>query len=89
MKVALAGVLAMKPSLLLLDEPLASLDPASALEALHMIRLLADEGMTGLMVEHRVQDVLKIKPERVLFMMNGRICYDGDAAGLHKSSALS
>ncbi len=84
-KVALAGVLAMKPSLLLLDEPLASLDPASALEALQMIRLLADEGMTVLMVEHRVEDVLKIKPERVLFMMNGHICYDGDAAGLHKS----
>jgi len=43
-KVALAGVLAMKPSVLLLDEPLASLDPASARETLDMVRLLVDQG---------------------------------------------
>lgn len=77
-KVALAGVLAMKPSILLLDEPLASLDPASAQEALEVIRGLADEGMTVLMVEHRVEDVLRIHPERVLFMKDGEIQYDGD-----------
>ncbi|HAD06505.1 MAG TPA: ABC transporter ATP-binding protein [Anaerolineaceae bacterium] len=77
-KVALAGVLAMKPSILLLDEPLASLDPASAQEALQVIRDLANEGMTVLMVEHRVEDVLRIRPERVLFMKDGVIQYDGD-----------
>ncbi len=77
-KVALAGVLAMKPSILLLDEPLASLDPASAQEALEVIRDLANEGMTVLMVEHRVEDVLRIQPERVLFMKEGEIQYDGD-----------
>ena len=58
-KVALAGVLAMRPSVLLLDEPLASLDPASALETLEMVRRLVDEGLTVLMVEHRVEDVLQ------------------------------
>ncbi|HEY6072410.1 MAG TPA: ABC transporter ATP-binding protein, partial [Anaerolineales bacterium] len=52
-KVALAGVLAMRPSILLLDEPLASLDPASAQDTLDTVRLLADQGMTVLMVEHR------------------------------------
>ncbi|MFN7035105.1 MAG: ATP-binding cassette domain-containing protein, partial [Bellilinea sp.] len=77
-KVALAGVLAMKPSILLLDEPLASLDPASAQEALEVIRDLANEGMTVLMVEHRVEDVLRVHPERVLFMKDGEIQYDGD-----------
>jgi energy-coupling factor transport system ATP-binding protein len=76
-KVALAGVLAMRPSILLLDEPLASLDPASAQEALDLIRRLADEGMTVLMVEHRVEDVLRIQPERVVFMKDGEIRYDG------------
>src|SRR5512135_2914907 len=81
-KVALAGVLAMRPSLLLLDEPLASLDPASAYETLDMVRRLADEGMTVLMIEHRVEDVLRIRPERVMFMDDGEIRYLGLLAGL-------
>ena len=81
-KVALAGVLAMNPSILLLDEPLASLDPASAEEALEVIRGLVDEGLTALIVEHRVEDVLKIHPERVLFMKDGEIRFDGPAERL-------
>lgn len=81
-KVALAGVLAMRPSILLLDEPLASLDPASAAETLDAVRALADEGMTVLMVEHRVEDVLRIRPERVLYMSEGNVRYLGDVKGL-------
>jgi len=81
-KVALAGVLAMRPSILLLDEPLASLDPASALETLDMVRRLADEGMTVLMIEHRVEDVLRICPDRVMFMAEGQIRYLGPVEGL-------
>ncbi|HVM72921.1 MAG TPA: ABC transporter ATP-binding protein [Anaerolineales bacterium] len=81
-KVALAGVLAMRPSILLLDEPLASLDPASAYETLDMVRRLADEGMTVLMIEHRVEDVLRIRPERVMFMSAGEIKYLGPLKGL-------
>ncbi len=81
-KVALAGVLAMRPSILLLDEPLASLDPASALETLEIVRMLADDGLTVLMVEHRVEDVLKIRPDRVMFMDEGEIRYLGDVDGL-------
>jgi energy-coupling factor transporter ATP-binding protein EcfA2 len=84
-KVALAGVLAMRPSILLLDEPLASLDPASAQEALALVRRLADEGMTVLMVEHRVEDVLKIHPDRVLFMLDGQIRYLGAVDGLEQA----
>ena len=83
-KVALAGVLAMRPSILLLDEPLASLDPASAQETLDMVRRLADEGMTVLMVEHRVEDVLRIHPDRVMFMEDGEIRYLGQMEGLEK-----
>lgn len=81
-KVALAGVLAMQPSFLLLDEPLASLDPASAYETLDMVRRLADEGMTVLLVEHRVEDVLRIRPDRVMFMADGEIKYLGPLEGL-------
>lgn len=83
-KVALAGVLAMRPSILLLDEPLASLDPASAQDALDTARFLADQGMTILMVEHRVEDVLRIHPERVIFMSEGEIRYLGSLSGLSK-----
>jgi len=83
-KVALAGVLAMRPSVLLLDEPLASLDPASAQDTLDTVRFLADQGMTVLMVEHRVEDVLRIHPERVMFMSEGQIRYLGELSGLSK-----
>lgn len=81
-KVALAGVLVMKPRVLLLDEPLASLDPASAHEALNLFRELADQGIAVMIVEHRVEDVLSIHPERALYMDCGRQEYYGNSAGL-------
>lgn len=81
-KVALAGVLAMRPRILLLDEPLASLDPASAQEALALFRRLADEGISIMLVEHRVEDALNIKPDAVLYLDEGRQVYYGDAEGL-------
>ncbi len=81
-KVVLAGVLAMNPKILLLDEPLASLDPASAQESLEIFRKLADDGISVIVVEHRVEDVLKISPERVLYMEAGKISYIGDSKGL-------
>ncbi len=76
-KVALAGLLVMRPSILLLDEPLASLDPASAHEALAIFRSLADEGSTILLVEHRVEDALAARPDRLLYMSAGRVRYLG------------
>jgi energy-coupling factor transport system ATP-binding protein len=81
-KVSLAGVLAMQPDILLLDEPLASLDPASAQEAMQLFRRLADEGISIVLVEHRVEDVLNIHPDRVLFMEDGTITYAGSVDGL-------
>jgi energy-coupling factor transport system ATP-binding protein len=83
-KVALAGVLAMRPRVLLLDEPLASLDPASAQEALALFRRLVDEGVSIFLVEHRVDDVLAINPDRVIFMEDCAISYSGPPAGLMK-----
>ncbi len=83
-KVALAGVLAMHPSVLVLDEPLASLDPASAQDALALVRRLADGGMAVLMVEHRVEDVLAIRPGRVMYMENGKARYLGAISGLEQ-----
>lgn len=80
-KVALAGILVMQPKILLLDEPLASLDPASSAEALQIFRRLADDGSAIILVEHRVEDVLSIHPDRVLSLENGReeFCGASDA----------
>jgi len=76
-KVALAGLLAMNPSILLLDEPLASLDPASAYEALEVFRSLADEGKTVVLIEHRVEDAIFAKPDRLMYMEGGQVKYLG------------
>ncbi|NLF50289.1 MAG: ABC transporter ATP-binding protein, partial [Leptolinea sp.] len=81
-KVALAGVLVMQPQVLLLDEPLSSLDPASAHEALRLFRELADRGIAVMIVEHRVEDVLSINPERVLYLDEGCQKYYGSTDGL-------
>ena len=83
-KVALAGVLAMQPKILLLDEPLASLDPVSAQDSLRIVRQMVDEGMCVLMVEHRVEDVLNIRPDQVLLIENGMVHYQGAVEGLYK-----
>jgi energy-coupling factor transporter ATP-binding protein EcfA2 len=85
-KVALAGVLVMQPDILTLDEPLANLDPTSAKEALALIRRLADEGKTILIIEHRVEDVLALNPDLVMFMDHGQVTYMGSVDGLLKTA---
>jgi energy-coupling factor transport system ATP-binding protein len=85
-KIALTGVLAMRPRILLLDEPLSSLDPASALESLQLFRRLADEGISILMVEHRVDDALAIKPDSVLYLEDGQVVYSGEPDGLMETA---
>ena len=81
-KIALAGVLTMEPKILLLDEPLASLDPVSAQEALQVFRQLADDGITVIIVEHRVEDVLSIHPDVFMYLEEGKVAYIGDTDGL-------
>lgn len=81
-KVALAGLLAMEPRVLLLDEPLASLDPMAARHALEVIRDQGRAGRAVVVVEHRVDDVLAIAPERAMLLHEGRQIYDGAAGGL-------
>ncbi len=78
-KVAIAGVLVMRPQVLLFDEPLASLDPRSAREALKLFRTLADDGVTVVMIEHRVQAALQAKPDRCIAVSQGTVVFQGDA----------
>lgn len=81
-KLAVAGVLVLRPSVLILDEPLANLDPASAQETLALCRRLADTGRSVVIVEHRVEEVLSIRPERAVLMDGGRMVYSGPGDGV-------
>jgi energy-coupling factor transporter ATP-binding protein EcfA2 len=75
-RVALAGVLAMRPSILILDEPTSLLDPYTALELAHLVRHLHDElGITVVVVEHRL-DLLAPIVSRIIVMSQGRVVVD-------------
>lgn len=80
-RVALAALLAAKPGILVLDEPLSQLDPAGAHEVLAAVRTLAAEGVTIVMVEHRLHEVGGWA-DRVVVMSEGRIVDDIPAADL-------
>ena len=76
-RVAIAGVLAMKPSVLVLDEPCAGLDPHGREEILGLIRRLHREsGATIVMVSHSMDDVAQLA-ERVMVMHRGHLVMDG------------
>ena len=76
-RVAIAGVLAMKPSVLVLDEPCAGLDPHGREEILGLIRRLHREsGVTIVMVSHSMDDVAQLA-ERVMVMHRGHLVMDG------------
>ena len=76
-RAAIAGVLAMRPSVLVLDEPTSFLDPKSAEEIVEIIAKLSRElQLTTLLVEHRL-DVVSRYASRVVVMDNGKIALDG------------
>jgi energy-coupling factor transport system ATP-binding protein len=79
--VAAAGILMMRPQLYVVDEPLANLDPATAERLLRMLRDLADEGRSVVIVEHRVEEALDLRPDRVLYLDQGRPRYLGPVDG--------
>ena len=83
-RVAIAGVIAMEPKVLILDEPTAGLDPKGREDILAQIRLLHKEyGMTIIMVSHSMEDVAKIA-DRVIVMNSGEIVLDGKIAEVFK-----
>ena len=75
-RVAIAGVLAMKPDVLILDEPTAGLDPAGRDEILDLIaRMHRELGMTVILVSHSMEDVAKYV-ERIIVMNHGQVMFD-------------
>jgi energy-coupling factor transporter ATP-binding protein EcfA2 len=78
---AMAGALMLEPRLLVVDEPLANLDPATAHRLLKLLRDLADAGHAIVIVEHRVEDALVLNPDRVLYLEHGEVQYLGPVTG--------
>lgn len=76
-RVAIAGVLAMKPEVLILDEPTAGLDPAGRDEILDLISKMHKElGITVILVSHSMEDVAKYV-DRIIVMNSSRVMFDG------------
>jgi ABC-type polar amino acid transport system ATPase subunit len=78
-RVAIARALALQPKVLLFDEPTSALDPESTREVLQVMRELADDGMTMLIVTHEVPFARRIA-DSVVFLDGGRIIEQGTAA---------
>lgn len=76
-RVAIAGVLAMKPEVLILDEPTAGLDPKGRDDILGLVaKLHAEQGMTIILVSHSMEDVAKYV-SRLVVMNHGEKVFDG------------
>lgn len=76
-RVALAGILAYKPEILILDEPVAGMDPKSKRELFALIHRLHEErNITVIFVSHDMKDVYEIA-DRILVMGQGKLVYDG------------
>ena len=78
-RVAIARALSMNPHVMLFDEPTSALDPELVGDVLGVMRKLADEGMTMLVVTHEMQFAREVA-DRVLFMDGGGIVEQGPAA---------
>ncbi len=75
-RVAIAGVLAMKPEVLILDEPTAGLDPAGRDEILDLIaRMHRERGITVILVSHSMEDVARYV-QRIIVMNHGEVMFD-------------
>lgn len=85
-RVAIAGVLAMKPKILILDEPTAGLDPKGRDEILNCVRKLHEEQqITVILVSHSMEDVANYV-ERIVVMEKGRVFLDGDVKNVFAHS---
>jgi energy-coupling factor transport system ATP-binding protein len=83
-KVALASILAMRPQVLLLDEPSAGLDPLSRREVLANLRRLKSQGITLVLSSHHMEDIAEMA-DRVTVLDRGRDVMQGSSEGIFSS----
>lgn len=86
-RVAIAGIVAMKPKVLILDEPAAGLDPKGRKEILGNIKKLHDSGMTIILVSHNMEDVARLC-QRILVLDKGRLIADGSPRHIFSRAKL-
>ncbi len=75
-RVALTSILVMRPRLLVLDEPTSQMDPIGTREVFGVVRKMAEEGMTVVMVEHKVEWIAEFA-DRVIALKEGQILMEG------------
>ena len=85
-RVAFAGVLAMEPEVLVLDEPAAGLDPKARKSFLDMVARLHEEGLTVVMVSHNMDDLANLC-DRVAVMSEGKLLMEGTPAEVFTRAA--
>lgn len=83
-RLEMARAMALRPSLLLLDEVFAGLNPASVKEMWNMLRGLRDDGVSILMVEHVLKAMFGLV-DRVIVLHEGRVIYDGSIEGMFEN----
>ena len=86
-RIAIARALALDPQVMLFDEPTSALDPEVGLEVLAVMRELAAEGMTMVVVTHEMQFARDVS-DRVVVMADGAILEQGDPADVFTSPSM-
>ncbi|MBL8080934.1 MAG: ABC transporter ATP-binding protein [Anaerolineales bacterium] len=86
-RVALTSILVMRPKLLVLDEPTSQMDPIGTREVFGTIRKMAEEGMTVVLVEHKVEWIAEFA-DRVIAMHNGQVLLEGNPSEVLTSNVL-
>jgi ABC-2 type transport system ATP-binding protein len=87
-RLGIAAALVREPKLLVLDEPATGLDPAGMRDMRHLIRRLAEQGMTVLLSSHLLAEVEELC-NRVAIVRSGRIVYEGEIAQLKRSAGTT
>jgi polar amino acid transport system ATP-binding protein len=83
-RVAIARALCLEPEMMLFDEPTSALDPEMVLDVLNVMKELANEGMTMIVVTHEM-GFAKTVANRVVFLEDGKIVEDTDAKTFYEN----
>ncbi len=86
-RVAIAGVLAMAPEVMVLDEPTACLDPAGVKLIIQILKQLHQNGTTIIMITHNLDVIIQLA-QRIVVLNHGKICSDEDRGNIFADSKL-